>query len=146
MEAWKVFEQRLTPGNWLQLYHSLQDDATYTTLLSSSKCIVATTNEGDIAGMFFLVSRGNPTEVYLNEWCYIRFLTVSPLYSGRDIGKRLTEACIQLAMADNETTIALHTSEMMVNALYIYENLGFIKLKEMDNRFGKKYWLYTLQL
>lgn len=146
VETWKTFESQLTPDNWLQLYQSLQDDETYAALLSNSKCIVATTPEDDIAGMVFLVPRGNPTEIYLSEWCYIRFLTVNPLYGGNGIGRQLTEACLQLAVGENETTVALHTSEMMVNAMHIYESMGFKRLRAIDNRLGKKYWLYTLNL
>lgn len=40
----------------------------------------------------------------------------------------------------------LHTSEMMGAARHIYESLGFKKLREIEPRYGKKYWLYKLEL
>jgi len=45
-----------------------------------------------------------------------------------------------------EKTIALHTSEFMDAARHIYEGLGFIMVKEIPPRYGKRYWLYRLDL
>lgn len=46
----------------------------------------------------------------------------------------------------NERTIALHTSEFMDAARHIYESVGFVKVKEIPARYGKKYWLYLLEI
>lgn len=42
--------------------------------------------------------------------------------------------------------VALHTSEMMAAARHIYEDLGFKEVREMNPRYGKKYFLYKLVL
>ena len=136
----------LTRENWNILNNSLNDDKTYIQLLDKSECIVCTTKNEKIIGMAFLVPKGNPTDIYNKEWSYIRLLTVDPEFGGQGIGRRLTANCIDLAKENGEKTIALHTSEFMLKARYIYESLGFAILREIDQRFGKRYWLYTLDL
>lgn len=146
MESWSSFEQVLSPENWQQLWRTIQSEQTYRELLVFSECLVCETGAGGIVGMSFLVPRGNPTGIYPAEWSYIRFLTVHPDFGGQGIGRRLMEDCIALARRNGETTIGLHTSEMMRNARRLYENLGFRIIREIEQRFGKRYWLYKLEL
>jgi len=76
----------------------------------------------------------------------MRMVGVNPKHRGQGIAKTLTEMCIEFAKQSDEKTIALHTSEFMDAARHIYENIGFTVLKEIPLLFGKKYWLYTLDL
>ena len=96
--------------------------------------------------MAFLVPRGNPTEIFQGDWSYIRMVGVDPRFSGKGIGRQLTQHCIDFAKSTNEKTIALHTSEFMDAARHIYESLGFTPIKELPLRYGKRYWLYQLEL
>ncbi|WP_245562252.1 GNAT family N-acetyltransferase [Niabella aurantiaca] len=146
MAGWRRFEKAMTAESWQRLSGSIGNEQTYRELLFISECLVYETAEGRIVGMIFLVPHGNPTELYLPEWSYIRFLTVAPDFSGRGIGRRLTEDCIALARHNGETVIALHTSEMMGDARQLYEHLGFNIVREIGQRFGKRYWLYKLEL
>jgi ribosomal protein S18 acetylase RimI-like enzyme len=146
VKSWGQFEKNLTTENWGNLSDTLMDDSTYTELLDKSHCIVSTTDKNEIVGMAFLVPKGNPTDIYDKEWCYIRFVTVDPTFGGQGIGKKLTTLCIDIAQQNNEKVIALHTSEIMDKARHIYESLGFKILKEIDQRLGKRYWLYKLDL
>ena len=146
IKSWGQFQPNLTVENWQKLQNSLTDDKTYKELLDKSHSIVATNDRDEIIGMAFLVPNGNPTEIYDKEWCYIRFVTVDPNYGGQGIGRKLTNLCIDKARKCNEKIIALHTSEMMDTARHIYESLGFKILKEIDQRLGKRYWLYKLDL
>jgi len=146
IKSWGQFQTSLTDEHWKTLSDSLNDDNTYTNLLENSDCIVCSTAEDKIIGMAFLISSGNPTEIYDKEWSYIRFVSVEPEFSGNGIGRKLTEMCIELAKSNNEKTIALHTSELMDNSSHIYETLGFRILREIDQRLGKRYWLYKLDL
>ncbi len=145
LKSWKQFEKDLTPENWQRLYGNLSNNQTYLDLLEKSHSIVCE-NDDEIIGMAFLVPHGNPTEIYSFDWCYIRFVSVDPAYSGQRIGRRLTEKCIEHAKKRNEKTIALHTSEIMNKAKHIHESLGFKILREIEPRLGKKYWLYTLDI
>lgn len=96
--------------------------------------------------MAYLVSKGNPTDIFDKDWCYIRMVGVDPKYSGNGIGKKLTQMCIEYAKKNNEQIIALHTSEFMNKARHIYEKIGFKVIKELAPRYGKKYWLYILDI
>jgi len=96
--------------------------------------------------MAFLISSGNPTDFFQKDWSYLRMVGVHTQHGGKKIGTKLTQMCIDAAKADGEKTIALHTSEFMDAARHIYESFGFTKLKELEPMFGKKYWIYTLEL
>lgn len=146
MDSWSHFRNELTPGNWEQLNATLHNKNTFVHLLETADCIVCTTKDQKIAGMVFLIPSGNPTDIYPENWCYIRFLTVSPAHSGKGIGRCLSQQCIDLAQQRGEHTIALHTSEMMTNARRLYEHMSFEIVKEIPARLGKRYWLYKRAL
>lgn len=146
IRSWRQFKPILTAENWSKLYNNLSSENTYAELVTKSHSIVCTTDINEIIGMAFLVPKGNPTEIYDKEWCYIRFLTVDPRFSGRGIGRNLTISCVDIAKKNGEKVISLHTSEFMDNARHIYESLGFKIFREIDKRLGKRYWLYKLEL
>jgi ribosomal protein S18 acetylase RimI-like enzyme len=144
--SWTPFMEQLTEDNWDSLNKTISNDKTYTDLIDQSTCIVCVSDNDDIIGMAFLVPNGNPTDIYEKEWSYIRFVSVDPKFSGQGIGRKLTNMCLDLAKQNGEKIIALHTSEIMDKARHIYESLGFRILKEIDQRLGKRYWLYKLDL
>jgi len=146
IRSWSQYETYLTRENWEKLFESLSNSETYTQLISTSECLLCEDDQGEIIGMAFVMPSGNPTKDYESEWCHLRFVTVSPDYRGKGIGKLLTEKCILLAKENQETVMALHTSEMMKTAQAIYEKLGFELRKEIEPRYGKQYWIYTLEL
>lgn len=114
-------------------------------LLKTSTCFIYL--DGDkVIGMAHILLSGNPWDFYPANWSYIRLVGVHPDYSGKGIGKALTMKCIEFAKEHNEKIIALHTSEMMDAARHIYESLGFKIDRELEPRFGKRYWLYTMNL
>jgi ribosomal protein S18 acetylase RimI-like enzyme len=145
LKSYGQFKNELTEDNWGKMNNFLSNVASYTELLKISKCFVCLDNE-KLVGMAYLVSKGNPTDIFQKEWSYIRMVGVAPEYSGNGIGKRLTQLCIDFANESNENIIALHTSEFMNSARYIYEKIGFKAIKELAPRYGKKYWLYLLDI
>ena len=145
MLAYGEFLDQLTPDNRELLDKGLRDREKMKHLLSTAVSFVCTDKEY-VAGMAFLVPSGNPTAIYPADWSYIRMVGVDPAYRGKGIARRLTQFCIDAARQKDEKTIALHTSEMMDAARHIYEDLGFLKWKELDPIFGKKYWLYKLDI
>lgn len=146
IKSWASFQTQLTEENWISLYKTISDEKNYRALIDQSTCIVSVLDNDYIIGMAFLVPNGNPTDIYLKEWSYIRFVSVDPEFGGQGIGRKLTTMCIDIAKQNGEKTIALHTSEIMDKARHIYESSGFKIFKEIDQRFGKRYWLYTLEL
>ena len=146
LDAWGKFADKLTTENWARLKGNLQSNRTYEDLLEKGPGFVCVNDENKIIGMSFLVHSGQATELYDENWCSVRFVSVDPGYSGLGIGKTLTQKCIEAAKLNNEKTIALHTSEMMNAARHIYESLGFTILKEIEPRLGKRYWIYLLKI
>ncbi|AHF16623.1 GNAT family N-acetyltransferase [Niabella soli] len=142
INSWSRFQYELMEENRAQLLSGINNEKTYLGLFDTADCIVCETKDQDIVGMVFLVSSGHPTDIYPGDWCYIRFLTVSPEHEGKGIGRWLTQKCLDKAKSRGEHTIALHTSELMNNARALYENMGFEIVKEIAPRFGKRYWLY----
>lgn len=143
--AFSQYANEMDADEWAKMSAGLNDDNKLKALLELSRCYVCEHN-GIIVGMAFYIPHGNASDVYPNEWSYIRMVSVHPDYQGMGIARALTIQCIDYARATNEHIIALHTSEMMHAARHIYESLGFTVYSELPMRFGKKYWLYTLQL
>jgi ribosomal protein S18 acetylase RimI-like enzyme len=117
----------------------------WTHFLDRAKCFLYT-HEGTIVGMAFYFPSGNAWDVYPDNWAYIRMVGVHPKYEGMGIARSLTQKCIEEARTTDESVIALHTSEVMNAARHIYEKLGFRIVRDMPERFGIKYWLFTLPL
>jgi len=140
--AYGQFKNELTEENWEKMNNYLSSVNSYSDLLEQSKCFICE-NTDEIVGMAYLVSKGNPTDIFHKDWCYIRMVGVDPKFSGKGIGKKLTQMCIDYAKENDEQFIALHTSEFMNSARHIYEKIGFKAIKELDLRYGKRYWLYT---
>ncbi|WP_298829231.1 N-acetyltransferase [uncultured Piscinibacter sp.] len=62
----------------------------------------------------------------------IRLLAVDPACRGGGVGRRLTQACIDLARADGQGQVILHTTRAMQVAWGLYERLGFVRAEELD--------------
>ena len=139
------FENELSEENWNKMNTFLASEYSYSDLLKKSKCFVCEYND-EIVGMAYLVSKGNPTDIFQTDWSYIRMVSVAPKYSGKGIGKKLTQMCIDYAKDNDEQFVALHTSEFMNSARHIYEKIGFKIIKELDLHYGKRYWLYLLNI
>ena len=136
------YAQVLAPDNFAILNRFLHDEKAWAQMIGVSYPFVCEA-AGKVVGMAFLVPGGNPTDIYPPDWCYIRMVGVHPENAGQGIGKKLTLLCIEKAKELQEHTIALHTSEFMDAARHIYESIGFTVLREIEPRFGKRYWLYT---
>lgn len=143
--SYSPFTTLLNAEHANKLTATLKDEKRMDALIVNSKSFVCI-YQNKIVGMAFIVPHGNPWEIFKAEWSYIRMLGVHPDYQGNGIGKKLTQMCITFAKENKENIIALHTSEFMNAARHIYESLGFKKNKEIEPRYGKKYWLYLLEL
>jgi ribosomal protein S18 acetylase RimI-like enzyme len=129
LKSWIQFKDELTNDNWNKLYKTLDNHKTYSELLKKSECLICENNSKNIIGMAFLIPKGNPTEIYDEKWCYLRFVSVDPKYRGNGIGEKLTKMCIEFAIENNEQIMALHTSEIMKSARYIYKKMDLKSLK-----------------
>lgn len=115
-------------------------------LAESARLIVAKL-DGRIAGAVAYVAPGRKkSALFPVEWPIIRMLVVDPDFRGMGIGRALTEACIEQAVADGAPLIALHTSPIMTVALSLYERMGFRFAREVPPVFGVPYRVYVLEL
>jgi ribosomal protein S18 acetylase RimI-like enzyme len=55
----------------------------------------------------------------------LRVLAVDPRARGRGIGRRLVQACFDVARRAGKEVATLHTTEQMAAAQHIYRSLGF---------------------
>jgi len=124
---------------------NLQKPELYENILGIGIGFVALKEE-KIIGMGFLIYSVNPTHIYPADWSYIRMIAINPQFKGLGLASKITELCIEEAIKKNEKIIGLHTSEMMPAARHIYEKKGFVISRELEPIFGKKYWLYSLNL
>lgn len=142
--SYSEFSEVLTEENWKQMNSFLNDEKNLEELIVKSTVFVCC-DQSKIVGMIYLMPRGNPTELFQEDWSYIRYLGVDSEYRGQGIGKELTDFCIKEARANGESFVALHTSEFMNAARNIYEKKGFEQNKEIQY-LGKKYWIYLLNI
>ncbi len=144
IESYSEFAKILSNDNWSKMNFFLHSDDHLKQLIGRSTVFICE-KDAELIGMIYLVSSGNPTELFKENWSYIRFLGVNTAFRGRGIGKKLTNLCIEHALLTKETHIALHTSEFMNVARAIYEKQGFQKTREIEY-LGKKYWIYLFEL
>jgi predicted N-acetyltransferase YhbS len=141
--AYGEFAAVLTADHWERMRLGLRGAAT---ALPGTVKLVAEI-DGRLAG--FVIYR--PAHVpdgpaVPQEWPAIRLLSVAPWARGRGTGRLLTNACIDLAQRDRASVIGLHTSEIMNVARPMYERMGFTIVRELEPRFGVRYWLYKKDL
>ncbi|HEX2302477.1 MAG TPA: GNAT family N-acetyltransferase [Gaiella sp.] len=67
-------------------------------------------------------------------WAGFRALAVSPAARGGGIGRLLVERCLDRAREAGATTLGIHTIETLVDAVRLYERLGFVRSPEFDLR------------
>lgn len=139
------FRPVLAPEHWQTLAAGLQDEDRLRALIARSTVFVCE-GKGQVVGAAYFVPSGHPEGVFEAGWCTIRRVGVHPSCQGRGIARQLTQLCIRQARATGETFLTLHTSEMMDAARHLYESLGFTRVREIEPIFGKRYWLYALDL
>jgi GNAT superfamily N-acetyltransferase len=62
----------------------------------------------------------------------LRLLAVDPGARGRGVGRRLVQACVQVARRAGKEVATLHTTEQMMAAQRIYRTLGFRRDRSGD--------------
>lgn len=143
--AYQEYANFLTPENWNVFKAGLSNKASRITLIEMSEVFVCA-YDNKVIGMAYWIPSGQQWDVFQSDWSYIRMVGVHPDYRGFGIGQKLMKQCINLATQKAEKIVALHTSELMFAARHIYDTLDFKIKKELEPRYGMRYWLYTLAL
>jgi ribosomal protein S18 acetylase RimI-like enzyme len=143
--SYNEFKDMLESHHFADMDNRIRNKEQFSELVAKAALFVCE-HDGCIVGAAYLMPKGNPIFVFQPEWSVIRMVGVHPSYRGYGISKELTKQCIAFAKQTGEQTIALHTSEFMNAARHIYESLGFMQIREIEPLFGKRYWLYLLDL
>lgn len=115
--------------------------------LSKTGHIFVAEREKAIVGAVAYMPPGSPrADFFKADWALIRLLVVDPVQRGQGIGRRLTDKCISLALAQKVEAIALHTSEVMEVALSMYERIGFKRVSTAPSPTSIPFGIYRLCL
>ncbi|HVF76315.1 MAG TPA: GNAT family N-acetyltransferase [Acidimicrobiales bacterium] len=89
--------------------------------------------DGEVVGTVSLVTdAGHDGHPWPPNGAVIRFLAVAPNHAGRQLGRRLTETCVDRARALGAAFVGLHTAPVMTAARRIYERAGFVRAPDHD--------------
>ena len=66
------------------------------------------------------------------KWPEVRLLAVAPQARGRGVGAALMKECIRRARQAGALALTLHTTDIMQEAMRLYERLGFRRAPELD--------------
>ncbi len=107
--------------------HTRADDAILMMLADGER------GEGAAVGTITLVPPGSRfTELATGDEYELRMLAVSPLERGRGIGRTLTQAALDEALARGASRVVLSTLETMHAAHRLYEAMGFVRREDLD--------------
>lgn len=116
-------------------------------LADGAEIIVAEEEGGLVGAVAYCAPFSTPrADFFEPEWPIVRMLVVDPPARGKGVGRRLTQECIRRAERDRARAIGLHTSPAMQVALAMYLGMGFRLVREVPDRFGVPYAVYTLDL
>ncbi len=91
-------------------------------------------DSGAILGsVTYVPDASNPfAELAVDGEAGFRMLGVAPEAQGRGVGPALVRACIERAVAEGRTGIAISTAQVMTGAQRMYEQLGFARAPGRD--------------
>jgi GNAT superfamily N-acetyltransferase len=141
LAAWDQY--RGVFSNWARSEAIFANAASF----AASAEILIAEEEGSIVGCVVYVAPGRDREpIFEPTWSIIRMLSVGPAARGHGIGRQLSEACIDRARLNGAKVVGLHTSPVMTVALPMYLRLGFVHYRDIPDRNGLAYAVYTLAL
>jgi ribosomal protein S18 acetylase RimI-like enzyme len=99
----------------------------------AAEVLVAAEHGSVLGGVTFVPDPDNAYAEQLREGeVGIRMLAVAPPAQGRGVGRALSVACIDRAVARRARGVALHSTPWMQTAHRLYESLGFVRAPERD--------------
>ncbi len=140
LAAHREYAGVLEPAAWERLEGGVSNVAA---LAESGRAIVAESEDGIAGSVVYFQPGSSSLGIFEPGWASIRMLSVDPEHRGRGLGRLLSEECLARAREDGAQRVALHTGEQMTAARRLYERMGFEVLREIEPRFGFRYWIYT---
>ena len=131
LDAYRQYATLMAPSAWAALeqavHVSLADDTGVTRIVAEVDGVIvgsAALYAPDAAAYGALAS---PT-----SWPEVRLVAVAPTARGRGIARALVDECVRRARLAGATTLGLHTSRTMRDAIRLYERMGFVRDPERD--------------
>ena len=131
LDSYLPYQEKLSQKHWKLLEANLASDNDQQ---PGIEVFVAEIG-GEIAGSVMLF----PAESKAYEWKTdtleypeIRLLAVSPDFRSRGVGKALVEHCIDISKIRKQKFVGLHTGSFMLNAIALYEKMGFERVPALD--------------
>lgn len=141
--AYREYARDLTPENWQTMQTNLLK---IVEVAREGQLIIAQADRELVGAVVYCPPGTSDTRIFQPEWASLRMLAVSPQHRGQGIGAQLSGECIRRAQEDKAEIIGLHTSELMLPAIRMYERLGFDRDLELPRRLGIQFWRYVLKL
>ena len=136
VRVYSALDGFLTPAEQPGYYELLANIGRFTER-PGVRVLVAVTTAGELVGgvvyfgeMAQYGSGGIATTI--ENASGIRLLGVDPRFRNTGAGKALTNTCIELARAQGQSQVILHTTAAMRVAWAMYERLGFVRAEELD--------------
>lgn len=140
LAAHREYAEVLEPTAWEKLEGGVSNVAA---LAEGGEVIVAESEGGIVGSVVYFPPGSSSLGIFEPGWAAIRMLSVDPDHRGRGLGRLLSEECARRARTDCAERVALHTGEQMAAARRLYGRIGFEVLREIEPRFGFRYWIYT---
>ena len=105
------------------------------TRAAAVEVLVAVEDDRLLGGITYVPGPGRFAEFEDDDAAGIRMLAVDPAAQGRGVGRLLSEACIERAVAAGRARIVLHSTPWMPAAHRLYESLGFVRAPERDESY-----------
>lgn len=141
--AYHEYARDLTPDNWQIMQTNLLK---VVEVANQGQLIVAQSDRELVGSVVYCPPGTSDRHIFQPEWASLRMLAVSPPHRGQGIGAQLSGECIRRAKQDKAEIIGLHTSELMLPAIRMYERLGFDRDLELPSRLGIQFWRYVMKL
>jgi ribosomal protein S18 acetylase RimI-like enzyme len=129
--AYEEYAEHLPPGHWTALKKSISAEIEPS---AGIEVFIAEFN-GEILGSVALFPPNADSykgRVDLQDYPEIRMLAILPHARNKGAASLLIEECIKRSKTRNSKYVGLHTGEFMVNAMNLYEKLGFERVPELD--------------
>lgn len=108
--------------------------------VGTGELLVATGRDGGFIGtVTFLPDAADDDHPWPAGGAALRLLAVAPSARGSGWGRALVAACVDRARILGRGFLGLHTSEVMAEARWLYEHVGFIRAPAWDFDAGIHY-------
>jgi GNAT superfamily N-acetyltransferase len=136
LEAYQQYGSVLPEQHWLEYRDSIRNSAYSNAPHARIVALLGSEIVGSVQMYLSSEAAYSNPEMSIHS-PIIRLLAVSPTCRGRGVATLLIQEAARRSILLGYSTLNLHTSDMMANAIQLYERLGFQRAYETDMRNGE---------